>query len=130
MIEYTKEEIIQNRLLWEESLASGNYAKGQDALRQGDEYCCLGLASELLSIGSEIIDVHQSKDGVYHYDYSCATAPHYVVDGLGLNNAVGAPNAGLNIKPLAYINDTSDTFKPVLEAIQTGNYYKDLNNEN
>lgn len=41
---------LQNRIKWVEGLESGKYKQGQNQLRDGDHYCCLGVACDVLGI--------------------------------------------------------------------------------
>ena len=33
---------------WVEALRSGNYEQGKDSLREGDQFCCLGVLTDLV----------------------------------------------------------------------------------
>ena len=119
-MEYTNEQIIENRRIWEKALESGKYKKGKGRLRsENDEYCCLGVACELF--GNEDVRLLYGR---YLYGGYAAILTTKVVNALGL---YGHDGYGKDCNTtLAGINDESDSFKPVIEAIKTGNYYKKL----
>ena len=118
-MEYTNEQIIENRRKWEEALESGDYKKGTRYLRsKDDEYCCLGVACELFDGDSELGGKR------YLYGNQSATATFRVVSALGLYSENGLHKDGAS--SLARINDSSYSFEPVISAIKTGNYYREL----
>lgn len=51
MATYTKDEIRQHRLEWVEALESGKYKQAWQKLRDGNRFCCLGVACDLSGIG-------------------------------------------------------------------------------
>ena len=114
---YTNDEIRANRKLWRDAIASGKYKKGRTSLRsKDDKYCCLGIAAELFE------DKHEFDEGVHYYgnNQSCL-APKSVIKALGLFGQYGSNRSGS--ENLTGINDNSNTFQPVLDAIDTGDYY-------
>ena len=122
--EYTDDEIRANRKLWEDAIKSGNYKKGRGLLRDiSDNYCCLGIACELFDNGSARFNERTLR---WHYGRGnhSALATRKTIKALGLLSNLGGSGSGG--KSLSTINDESDTFDPVLEAIKTGNYYSPL----
>ena len=47
---YTIEEQKQHRKDWVEALRSGKYEQGSGLLREGNYYCCIGVACEVAKI--------------------------------------------------------------------------------
>lgn len=122
-MEYTSEQIIENRRIWEKALESGDYEKGTSVLRsKDDKYCCLGVACELFDNENTVI----IDDSYYVYGESQygAFATENVVAALGLYSINACIRDGE--KSLSTINDLNDSFQPVIDAIKTGNYYKKL----
>lgn len=117
----TSKEIKNNRELWLKALKSGEYEKGIGMLCRNNKYCCLGVASEILKTDDVEVIVNQGVSWK-SYDGENVFAPEYVIKALGLNNRAGA---GIN-NTLTRINDSNKTFKPVIEAIETGEYWKKL----
>ena len=79
----------------------------------------MGVACELFDSDSEL----DCRRYLYRNGAS-ATATPRVVDALGLYTNNGWREDGR--RSLVRINDTNDSFKPVIEAIQTGDYYREL----
>lgn len=124
----TNEQIKQNRIDWIEALESGDYTKGKMYLRDTDDnYCCLGVACQLFLDSPVVI---KSKYNCIAYSYCCDTeanicmAPVMVVEALGLHTDLGSSLDGS--QELSSINDNSDSFAPVITAIKSGKYWKDL----
>lgn len=113
---------------WLEALRSGKYKKSQGALKKTDNtYCCLGVLCDIhrkttkkkknnwkaISHNAEAFD--------YDGDEGCLFIPEKVVKWAGLNpdvfNGVGYLSKSSMIS-LASINDKTDTFEPVIKAIE------------
>ena len=119
-MEYTNEQITENRRKWEEALESGKYKKGKRYLRsKNDEFCCLGVACELFDSDSKL----DGERYLYSNETSAVATPR-VANALGLYTNNGWHKDGST--SLAQINDLNNSFKPVISAIKTGNYYKEL----
>lgn len=133
--QYTKAQVKENRIRWIEALESGDYEKGVHVLRDEDDcYCCLGVACELFVPETRVPPAYKR-----HYMYegsSYSDAPESVINALGLNDSFGVglneyigsvkDGNGRKYYHLADCNDQSDMFEPVIEAIKTGHYWKDL----
>ncbi len=71
--------------LWIEALRSGKFEQARDTLREGNKYCCLGVACEVaIRNGLEL-----RQDGLHSYSYdgkfsNLGTLPQSVVDWYGL----------------------------------------------
>ena len=121
-MEYTTKQITEDRRKWEQALESGDYKKGKKYLRtENNEYCCLGVACELFDNNAKLIY------GRYRYGSRGAVATARVVNALGLYSQNGRHEDSHTT--LAQINDISDSFEPVISAIKTGNYYKELDKQ-
>jgi hypothetical protein len=57
-------EDIKNK--WTAALRSGKYKQGQQALKQGDKFCCLGVLCDISEQGEWIIDSFEDKDKYIH----------------------------------------------------------------
>jgi hypothetical protein len=72
------------RSLWVKALRSGKYKQGQQALRSGDLYCCLGVACEVYR---KLYPLKRRKaDGsvIYSYDKEVGTLPLKVAQWLDI----------------------------------------------
>lgn len=77
---------------WVAALRSGKYRQGAGVLREGDQFCCLGVACDLSRIGK-----WKSKGGSTWYevsdpDFSDDTLPHAVADFYGMQDTIGSFN--------------------------------------
>lgn len=112
---YTKEEQAENRKKWVSALRSGNYQQGTEALRNGDEYCCLGVACDISGLGkwanSEYIVV-QGRETYSHFTH----LPSSVKEWLGLLSANGAYRSDFS---LIMRNDDGDTFLEIADIIES-----------
>lgn len=61
----------ENIRKWVEALRSGEYTQGKNALRDGDKYCCLGVACDVYDSSRwDLLPNFQASDGdreLYHY---------------------------------------------------------------
>lgn len=53
MKKYSKKEQAKHLKEWTAALRSGKYSQGKNALRAGDNYCCLGVACDLIAQAGE-----------------------------------------------------------------------------
>lgn len=104
------------RSLWLKALESGEYKKGKGSLKSNNQYCCLGVACEVLIKAGLKMEVNGAC-----YDNEHSTAPRSVVRALGLRSTEGE-NATRQ-KCLTRINDSNNSFEPVIKAIKTGEYW-------
>ena len=96
---------------WLTALRSGNYQQGQGYLRQGDQYCCLGVLCDLYgkAVGPEWEAVSQG----HHYMHEAhTTLPMKVQEWAGLMSP--------NPLDLAAMNDTGSTFEKLANIIEEG----------
>lgn len=62
---------------WVKSLRSGVYKQGYGCLRKNDQFCCLGVLCEVLSVPK-----HEQGDGSFTYNGAYAALPDYkILDG-------------------------------------------------
>lgn len=95
-----------------DALKSGKYAKTCGVLQDGDSFCCLGVASKIAQ--EDNITVIVDGDGNL-----CGNmlVPE-VRDYFGFHNTSGVdPNR--DFTALWEINDWAETFRPVIDAIET-----------
>ena len=98
-------------------------------MRRGDTYlnfenrfCCLGVACEIFKTDDTDVKVYETTHVQYEGDG--VRAPQYVINRLNLYGTWGDRSDSAD--SLADINDFSNTFEPVIEAIKTGKYWKPL----
>lgn len=93
-----------------EALRSGKYQQIQGTLKNGDGYCCLGVAAELfLPEGGKI----EQKDDFCQFsdssgkDVASAFLPHYAIDALDAHSWSCKPVGGIDYLPsMMDMNDT------------------------
>jgi hypothetical protein len=59
---------------WCEALESGKFEQGRTRLRDGDRFCCLGVACDMSAAGEWLFD--GSRMPGHHYKVVGRTAPH------------------------------------------------------
>lgn len=118
----TRDEMRQK---WLNALRSGEYKQGRGNLRVGDEYCCLGVACEVLK--DELNLSVGESDGVTLYGSNQATAPSQLEDALGLYGPCGEHRDLQSGGPaLTDLNDDEMwSFNQIADEIETGNYWRD-----
>ena len=90
---------------WVEALRSGKYRQGQDFLKNGNTFCCLGVLREIIEPGSEELD---DRGAQYLHPKFCAIAglePH----------KVGKTN---DVYVLAHMNDDGKPFSEIAYWIE------------
>lgn len=65
MTNYTPEQIAANRANWLTALRSGKYKQGQSSLRNGDSFCCLGVACDLFDATGWVGNGYGGKTTVF-----------------------------------------------------------------
>ena len=114
---------------WIDALKSGKYKKGKNFLRLSNEngdnqYCCLGVLCELCNISSKPVDDNDvfGEDIIaYEYQFADATETEMLSDKFILANGLNSSESNdlaSAVSALAKINDTSDSFEPVIEYIE------------
>lgn len=104
----------ENRENWLLALESGKFKQGNAHLREGDCYCCLGVAAEMFCDPTRT----DEKRNIYWYEGSSALAPFTVVDALGLYGRTGGIRGLQYNETLAHMNDTGSTFTEIAAFIR------------
>ncbi len=84
--------ITENRRRWVEALRSGEYEQGRFALRRANEFCCLGVACDVLGSGE-----WSGTRGLSSFDAELYTLSIHMRAKLGLTD--------LQVQELALMND-------------------------
>ena len=108
-------------LEWVEALESGKFKQGTSHLRQGDEYCCLGVGCEVLNMRAKLFQATN------HYAYRNQTCylPTYAKKKLSLTSVAGSlvdEDNNISGKSLTELNDHMVSFKRIATHIR--NAYK------
>lgn len=105
-----------NAKKWIAALRGGKYKQGAGALRDGDHYCCLGVACELfLEENPGAIKVEQQDlSGHTAYEGSVAVLPDVVRDWLGLSTEIGQFGG----YSLSEKNDNGTPFQQIADIIE------------
>lgn len=105
------------RKLWVEALRSGEYEQGKESLRDGDKYCCLGVACDLYAKheGGQGWGEVTDSGWEFGYGHTCYLAP-VVCDWLGLASLEGLIPGD---KSLVSLNDGGAGFKKIADVIES-----------
>ncbi len=100
------------RAKWVDALRSGKYKQTKSALRQGDYYCCLGVACDVLGDGKW--DAIARADS-WEYRFSdgqrkAGDLPVSMLDKLGLSTE--------EQRVLIDMNDDGDSFAKIADRIE------------
>ena len=97
---------------WLSALRSGDYQQGQGYLRQGDQYCCLGVLCDLYgkAVGPEWDE----------YDSGGVCAMHCVDTTLPIQVQKWADLMSPNPLDLAAMNDSGSAFEELANIIEEG----------
>jgi hypothetical protein len=98
-----------NAQKWVDALRSGKYQQAQGHLRNGDSFCCLGVACDISGIGTWT----ESGYSINHYG-SYKLLPKEVRNWLGLKDISGSYGA----THLAWENDQGKTFEQIADLIE------------
>lgn len=115
---------------WVLELESDKHKQGEGNLRDGDAYCCLGVACEfVLGIKPEKA-LHPQEDTLYAFEGCTIYMPATGVKQLGLSSIFGNPytKANTNNKyALAALNDHGKTFKEIAQILRDNpkDYFKE-----
>lgn len=102
---------------WLQALESGNYKQGKHLLRSSnDEYCCLGVACELLNYNRE------KQETCYSYNGRSEVLPS--MKELGLYSLSGNFHIPVNYDNIPYynlaaLNDAGLSFKDIASMIRS-----------
>jgi hypothetical protein len=113
----SKAEVDQFLDDWTAALRSGKYKQRTGTLRYGDQYCCLGVACELLGLEAEHEDlswwfIHRGRrwDGMIPGSIALTIQDHY--PGMIYGRGTGEHSDGL-----ADLNDGGWTFFQIADEI-------------
>jgi hypothetical protein len=106
---------------WVQALRSGKYQQATGVLYDGNGYCCLGVACDVLGI-----KFLQDGDGDFYADILCeygalCILPPQVRDMLGLRTRSGGSNVeltGSGRTMLTELNDDGVTFPEIADIIE------------
>ncbi len=105
---------------WIEALRSGKYQQGKGMLNRGDQYCCLGVACEVLGLPKGPIDYINK---MLYIDDEAPNEVHTVFmpgnswKKLGLFNYNGAPSNSYD-DSLVGLNDKGLTFEQIADILE------------
>jgi hypothetical protein len=120
------------RKLWIDELRSGNWKQGKRRLACGDEYCCLGVATELfVKLYPEVLEVKVSFTGTKAYSGETHVLPPIVQEWLGFEHETGKlqnidiqcyiHNSNTVACSLSMVNDWAQyTFEQIAQLIEDG----------
>jgi hypothetical protein len=96
---------------WLTALRSGDYQQGQGYLRQGDQYCCLGVLCDLYgkAVGPEW---HEEEGDVHSMHGEETTLPFNVQEWAGVDDP--------SPLDLVAMNDNGSTFEELANIIEEG----------
>ena len=104
---------------WVETLRSVKYKQGRGVLRRGDEFCCLGVACDILrdELGlhwreGQLSMAITASDGQWEHIY----LPHQVAEYLFGDGKLTNPEVGAI--SLSGLNDGGATFSQIADAIE------------
>ena len=119
MSNWTAEEQAEHRQQWIVALRSGNYKQGKGALRNSNEYCCLGVACDISSLGEWGDDREFSKQYIVSNNRpNAGNLPVTVMDWLGLCTQDGTIDSD---NTLATMNDRGGkNFEDIANLIEQG----------
>lgn len=107
-----------NAKAWVKALRSGEYQQAQATLREGDAYCCLGVACELYrqTVGKGEWGEKTKKGTAFLGTLGHLTPP--VQDWLGLSDGYGSYGSD-RTHSLTERNDAGATFSEIAEIIES-----------
>lgn len=126
-------KLTENQEKWLSALESEKFKQGYKALRINDNYCCLGVACEIL--GAKISKKDEtSHETLYFYESSGVVLPQTIADQLGLLDLSATISPENRHKFYSYIkshgyfgelngsltayNDRGATFQQIAKAIR------------
>lgn len=125
-MQFTNEQIEQNRADWKAALRSGKYKQGGGTLCLDDRYCCLGVACDVLK--TKLALVEDERDGLRTYNGFDTYAPPEVTAALGLYSNEGSHRYALTFSSLAGLNDQYTSFQEIADRLDEPDspYLKEL----
>lgn len=95
---------------WVEALRSGKYQQGNGSLREGDKYCCLGVACDLVNSDAWL----PVAEGLYTFKHEGER--HMMIWPLAVQTMFGLDYAQSN--KLWNMNDSSQSFAEIADYIE------------
>ena len=123
MSNYTPEEQARNRKKWIEALESGDYTQARGYLRNGNSYCCLGVACDISGMGKwlKVNDEEGHNYYVYQMDevnHESSILPKEVADWLGIDKQGYFKDFS---RSLLQVNDSQKkNFKQIASMVRAG----------
>lgn len=104
---------------WLAALRSGEYKQGQDALRSGDKYCCLGVLSDLYQEDHEDCVWKRTENGqtLSLTGANSQDLPVQVATWAGIRRPVMVSSQGRDIR-VAELNDGGHSFAELADLIE------------
>lgn len=101
--------------MWIAALRSGAYKQGTQWLRNGNEFCCLGVACDLYNkTHKRGLDIRK-EGGEYYFDGSADYLPNKVQKWLGMSTASGE----FGSDALVEMNDRGKSFAEIADLIES-----------
>jgi hypothetical protein len=116
-----------NAKKWIRALRSGKYKQGEDQLRSGDKFCCLGVACDLYAKAHGVKWEKFKSDGddLFSFFKLVGKLPSVVQNWLGLTDACGVysidnqPKQRPLTESLADLNDDGFSFQEIAAIIES-----------
>lgn len=106
---------------WVAALRSGEYRQGMNALRRGEQFCCLGVLCDLaVRDGAEVKAKPGTSDAdsTWVYDESVGILPESVVAWAGLDSLAPRVESPIGALSLPTLNDGGYTFEQIADFIE------------
>ena len=107
-----------NAKKWVAALRSGEYKQGKGRLRQGDCFCCLGVACDLYQKDVGDLEVKSDRVGVYSYDEETGILKKKVSAYFGLKHECPFLKGIDEEQSLANMNDAGTDFNTIADIIE------------
>jgi len=112
---YTAEEQAEHRKQWAEALRSGKYEQGLGRLRDGDKFCCLGVACDISGLGEWSKEIPKGE-----YMFMTTVLPEAVKEWIGVQHNSPCYYRDDKIRYLAKDNDEGYSFNEIARFIEDG----------
>jgi len=114
---YTAEEQAEHRKQWVDALRSGKYQQGRGLLRDGNKFCCLGVACDISGLGAWVTYRRYTDFVVRGGHTEQIELPDEVMEWLGVQHNDVMMN---NETSLSKINDDGTSFNEIADIIESG----------
>ena len=119
---YTREEQKEHRAMLVIALRSGDYEQGRNTLRDGDRYCCLGVACDISGLGEWASDAEGKYTYTAREESESGLLPIAVKVWLGFDTISGVHfnNIFQEEKSLSELNDEEGfSFDDIADIIES-----------